>query len=106
MNNKMFSEFLSDKLTAIDKLLTSKGQEYDSDSDDRLHSFKTAGAFTGMTSKQVLGGYLLKHVTSVYDMIREDSNNVDKWNEKINDIISYMILLSAIIEEENENEKH
>lgn len=100
MTNKDFMELKAKTDALTDALLNLKGAEYDAATDDRLHSFKTAGAFTGNTSKQVLGGYLLKHITSVYDMIRDDVRDYAKWDEKILDIMSYMYLLRAINKEE------
>lgn len=88
-------------------LLGAKGTEYDSDSNDRLHSFKVAAELQHETPIQALAGMMAKHTVSIYDMC-EDTNtlyNLAKWTEKITDHINYLLLLKAMVcEEAMENE--
>lgn len=46
---------------------------------------------------------MAKHTVSIYDMARsDDSFSLEKWDEKITDHINYLILLRAVVVEENE----
>ena len=81
-------------------VLMTKQKEYATD-DDRLHNFHAGSGLTGRTSEQVCGGFLLKHIISIFDMIESGENySLDIWNEKITDAINYLLLLRAIVEDE------
>lgn len=59
------------------------------------------------TPKAALFGMLSKHLVSVSDMCTDGQTyDIDRWNEKITDSICYLILLRAIVEEEQLNEKN
>lgn len=46
---------------------------------------------------------MAKHTVSIYDMARsEETFPLEKWDEKITDHINYLILLRAVVVEENE----
>ena len=100
MNGKDFNEVVEIQLGYCKQLLGVKGEEYDTDSCDRLHSFKTAAALQHETPKQALAGMMAKHSVSIYDMCAEDSKNLEKWEEKITDSINYLLLLKALVLEE------
>lgn len=88
-------------------MLGVKAAEYAGDS-DRLHNFRKAAALQGETFAQSLGGMLAKHVVSVYDLIDKDSIDtpIEVWNEKITDSINYLLLLKAIVVEQNYHRTH
>lgn len=100
MTNTKFNEVLKNQLDYCSELLAAKGDEYDSDTSDRLHSFKTAAALQNETPKQALAGMMCKHTVSVYDMCKGGEYPLEKWIEKITDSINYLILLRAMVEEE------
>ena len=108
MTTNEFNEVLDMQLMYCKSLLVDKAKEYDLDSDDRLHSFKTAAAVLGTTQKQALCGMMCKHTISIYDMcFSPDSFSKEKWLEKITDHINYLLLLRGIIEEESkEHERY
>jgi len=86
-------------------LLGVKGDEYDTNSNDRLHAFKAAAEIQYVTPKQALAGMMAKHTISIYDMLAnaDEKPPVEKWVEKISDSINYLLLLRAIIQEEIDN---
>lgn len=100
MNSKEFARIFERQVQACEKVLFAKAGEYATD-DDRLHNFTAAAPFVGETPQQVLGGYMLKHTMSIYDMIGEDHDvaDLERWDEKITDHINYLILLKALIVE-------
>ena len=100
MNAQEFTKIVDDQLNMCRNLLITKGKEYDSDSDDRLHSFKVAAEIQHTKPIQALAGMMAKHTVSIYDMCAENSSNIDKWDEKITDSINYLLLLKSLIQEE------
>jgi hypothetical protein len=104
MISKDFEDIVCKQFKYCYKLLFEKAKQYNIGTEDRLHAFKVASAFEGISTKQALFGMLSKHLVSLSDMIRKDSvQPLDVWNEKISDSINYLLLLKAIIEEEAES---
>ena len=103
-NNKMtheqFKTVFNELINKCDAILNVKSAEYSTDS-DKLHNFYTAAALTGENPVKALGGMMLKHTVSVYDMMRDTDNgkrfDLAKWEEKIIDSINYLILLRAVL---------
>ena len=99
MNQKEFDELLNQRLAKIKDILQSKGTGY-SFNNDRLHNFKVAARITGESSPQALWGMALKHLVSMEDLIKgrleNTRGNVD---EKLGDMINYLILLEALFED-------
>lgn len=101
MDNRSFDEVVENQLAYCKQLLCSKGEEYDTTEDDRLHAFKVAATLQHTTPRQALAGMMAKHSVSVYDMCADDKNvDIAKWTEKITDSINYLLLLKAIIIED------
>lgn len=97
-----FNAIVEAQLEVCTGMLVKKAGEYAND-DDRLHNFKTAAALgrRGKTPREALGGMMLKHTVSIYDMIDSGkSYPLELWDEKITDHINYLILLKAIIVDE------
>lgn len=107
MDALQFKEVLAEQLQTCSETLSYKASEYASDS-DRLHNFKLAAALEETTMRKALGGMMAKHTVSVYDLIRsaEADTSIEVWNEKITDHINYLILLKAIVIEEQKYAKY
>ena len=103
MNNDEFTQVVTEQLNYCQSLLIKKGDEYDRKTDDRLHTFKIAGALQGEKPMQALGGMMAKHTISIYDLIKENNLDENLWAEKITDHINYLLLLKALVKEENKN---
>lgn len=82
--------------------LTVKAKEYATE--DRLHNFKVAAELQCITPRQALAGMMAKHTVSVYDMCKGGQYSADMWDEKICDSINYLLLLRALVFEEQEEE--
>lgn len=89
-------------------ILCDKGIEYapnasmENNTSDRLEHFKKAAAIMSATPKIALLGMLSKHIVSVSDMCTDSkSYPIEKWDEKITDSINYLLILRAMVEEEN-----
>lgn len=100
MNNAMFTQLIENQLERCKEILLLKNEEYGSET-DRLHNFNVGAAMTGKTPQKILGGFMLKHTISIYDMINSEEHfNSVQWDEKITDHINYLLLLKATVYEE------
>lgn len=97
MNNMDFAKCVEKQLVRCENLLLTKGQEYAGNDVDRLRHFKKAASFTDNNAKQALFGMMLKHIVSIADMCENSSRDVEKWEEKITDTINYLLLLYALV---------
>ena len=100
MTTDNFNAIISAQIDHCESILCSKAKEYATA--DRLHNFKVAGALQGVSPVQALMGMMTKHTVSVADMCMSgESYPQELWDEKITDSINYLLLLSALVREEN-----
>lgn len=100
MNSQRFDAVLNDQIKRTVDVLGSKAGEYANDK-DRLHNFKAAAALQGVTPIEALRGMMTKHTISIYDMIGSGKMfPLEVWDEKIGDHINYLILLRALVTEQ------
>ena len=101
MNAEKFKEILGNRLNLIDEILDAKGKEYSSET-DRLHNFKIAARINHCSPVQALWGMATKHLVSIVDMVEQKNQvnfNHDTVDEKVGDLINYLILLEALMKE-------
>lgn len=105
MQAEQFENVINNRIETCKSVLCNKAEEYATD--DRLHNFKVAGELQKCTPVKALGGMMSKHTVSVYDLIEdyEQGKVISKemWAEKIGDSINYLLLLTALLEEEDKN---
>ncbi|NLZ53848.1 MAG: hypothetical protein GX892_12035 [Thermoanaerobacteraceae bacterium] len=103
MTTEKFNNIINWQIEHCKSILCSKAKEYATA--DRLHNFKIAGALQGISPVQALMGMMTKHTVSVADMCMSgETYPQELWDEKITDSINYLLLLSALIREsDNEN---
>ena len=67
-----------------------------------------AAALQNCDPKAALAGMMSKHVVSLYDMCYSTLLHFDmkQWDEKITDCINYLILLKALVKEEQAYGSH
>jgi len=99
MKNVDFQAILEYCFDEEKKLIGVKAEDYARDG-DRLANFKSGAAFTGLSPRQTLWGYLAKHLSSVKEIV--DGKNVSRsiLREKIGDARNYLLLLEALVLEE------
>lgn len=100
MNAEEFDTFLEETFERIRLVLASKGNEYvANDAKSRFHNFDISAAFKSESSEQALWGFVTKQLVSLSDMVKCDSTSypIDLWDEKLGDVINYMILLRGIV---------
>lgn len=99
MNTQTFNTAIEDQIQRCKDTLIKKS-DYGTDT-DRLHNFQAYADLAGVTLEQACGGFLGKHIVSIYDLIREGAQGTAStrgiWDEKIGDAINYLLILSAIV---------
>lgn len=107
MRTEQFEEVINNRIETCKSVLCSKSEEYATD--DRLHNFKVAGKLQKCTAVKALGGMMAKHTVSVYDLIDDyeqgETISQEMWTEKIGDSINYLLLLTALLEEDKNVDK-
>ncbi len=104
MKADRFNAVLADQIERIEEILKSKAGEYADDA-DRLHNFRVTAMLQGITPMEALGGMMAKHTVSIYDMLRsKQAYPLEKWDEKITDHVNYLILLRALVVEEDDED--
>lgn len=104
MNNIDFNCILDYRINQMRETLQKKADEYSSD-EDRLHNFKLAGKVKSETPQKAAWGMATKHLVSIIDMIEEFEQKPnyipprELVNEKFGDMINYLVLIEALIEE-------
>ena len=101
MTEERFNKLVDEIIERTRQTLQTKGREYARG--DRLSNFKKAGHLQDTTPEKALGGMLAKHVVSLYDMLNDAGRGlhhpITLWQEKLQDIINYCILLEALLYE-------
>lgn len=99
METKNFDNVMENRIFQIRKVLGLKAAEYARG--DRLSNFKQAAKLLKCTPEKALMGFVSKHIVATMDFIDDIDKEVlqsqDRWDEKIGDIINYMILLEALV---------
>lgn len=104
MTTDNFNKIIQLQIEHCESILCKKAEEYATE--DRLHNFKVAGALQGISPVQALMGMMTKHTVSVADMCMSGEKYPQElWDEKITDSINYLLLLSALVRE-SDNERN
>lgn len=101
MDAKAFDEFLEERIYDIRSKLKVKGAEYVPGTEvvSRFHNFEVGAALNGESIEKTLWGFVTKHIVSLSDMVKVNSTDYDiaVWDEKIGDVIIYMLLLHGMV---------
>ena len=102
-----FNAVVAKRLESIKSILQKKAVEYSSDG-NRFHNFDKAAQITNQSAERCLWNFAMKHLVSVDDIVEQEKwfyamTTQDKAayvaliDEKIGDMINYLILLEGII---------
>jgi hypothetical protein len=95
---KDFNDSIEKQIEKCRSLLIDKAKEYATE--DRLHNFHVAAELSGKSPEECLGGMMIKHTVSVYDMLSNSSDySSEMWEEKITDHINYLLILKAMLDD-------
>jgi hypothetical protein len=97
-----FERILVNRMSETSNLCVTKGLQYAQH--DRLHNFKVASRELECSPERALLGMVVKQQVWIKDRIKEldigtDNFSIHDWDERIGDVIVYMILLEALIHE-------
>jgi len=100
MTNEEFEKLFEDVVFQERTTLLTKSAEYASDA-DRFHNFHVGASISGQSPARTLWGFLVKHLVSVRDIV--DGREADRamLREKIGDCRNYLILLEALLVDED-----
>lgn len=102
MEVEHFDQVLEERLKKIRMSLLIKGKEYRRNNDP-LHNFNRGAKLSGQSREKVLWGFALKHQISFLDILDDiDAGKfptVETVDEKIGDLINYLILCEASIKD-------
>jgi hypothetical protein len=109
MKEEKFNFIVNNRLTKCKEILIEKAKEYSS-TDNRLHNFDKASQMTGEHREKVLWGMAMKHLVSIVDIINsmQDLKHIPKQelvSEKIGDMVNYLLLLEASIEDRRDKQE-
>jgi hypothetical protein len=102
MKPQDFDRIVSESLALVADLMKSKGADYTQASEDRLQNFKKVGAALGVSPKIVWGVYAGKHWEAIMSYLRGIQESEPIQN-RIADLIAYLLILRCIHEEEASN---
>lgn len=101
MDSETFNKHIERQIDRSKNTLLKKAREYASTM-DRLHNFRVAAQLQNFSTAEALTGMMSKHIVSVYDMVCSGKKyREEEWDEKIGDAINYLLILRAVVSEEN-----
>ena len=95
-----YNEIIENTLERCKSVLASKHTEY-AQCEDHFRNFRVAANLMDVAMPISLGGMMAKHISSVYDLIRNGEKKLEMWDEKICDAINYLLILRAMVELED-----
>ena len=93
-----FEDIVDNTLDEIQDTLIVKAKEYIRN-EDPLHNFRMGSNMTGGSKEKVMWGFMVKHLVSLQDLINEESKDLELIEEKIGDLLCYLVLMQASFEE-------
>lgn len=100
MTELKFNEIVEDRIKTIKSTLIEKGKEYRRNN-DIFHNFNVGAKITSQSREKVLYGFMLKHLISFQDIINDIEQDklptTEHLEEKVSDIVNYMILFEASV---------
>jgi hypothetical protein len=107
MNDNVMDEFIDSRLESIKQVLSIKAKEY-ARNGDRLHNFNVGAQLENVPRERILHNFWLKHYISYLDILNDiDDNKLPTESyvdEKLGDMINYLILQEASIKEKIRNQ--
>lgn len=106
METPEFQENIKDMVDNSLNTLFTKADGYTDPEADRLRNFKVAAELQHTTPVKALAGMMAKHTVKLYDLIDKSETEWtywSDWGEVIGDSINYLLLLSALLQETDEN---
>ena len=101
MNHKQMAKVMEDIMKTVNYMRDEGQKEYAHDDNDVFANFNRISHLLGVDRKKVLMTYMLKHVDGVAAYVKGHKSQREDVTGRITDIIVYLMLLWAMIEEED-----
>ena len=99
-----FEKFRNDFFATASKVSDSKSIEYTISNEDKFFNFKHVAERLGITSKQALMVYVLKHVDAITNDAKTGKTYSDETTyQRCLDVANYMVLYAALDQENEDN---
>jgi hypothetical protein len=106
MTETQFDALVLNRCIKVKDTLVEKGKEYRRNADP-LHNFRVAARVQNTTEEKALWGFATKHYVSFLDILNDIEKGklpeIEVVDEKIGDLINYLILCEASIKEKIQN---
>jgi hypothetical protein len=106
MTETQFDALVLNRCIKVKDTLVEKGKEYRRNNDP-LHNFRVAAKVQNTTEEKALWGFAVKHYVSFLDILNDIERGFlpkeEVVDEKIGDLINYLILCEASIKEKISN---
>ena len=106
ITQQAFDALVQQRVEKITQTLIEKGKEYQRNFDP-LHNFRVGARVSNTTEEKVLWGFAVKHYVSFLDILNDIETGIlpkeETVDEKIGDLINYLILCEASIKEKIKN---
>lgn len=109
MTHEKFNNFAKNFVKQTTSVLYAKGKSYALNRNDRLEHFKSAAKYLNTTPQEACLAQLTKHLVSIRDMVCANDGaafSPEQWDEKIGDAINYLVLLRAIVIDQEMEDKN
>ena len=96
------TEFNALKDAQVERLNNTIDLRNAGNSDDLLHNIKKSADLQGITFREAVAGYMADRTVMLYDMMRDENVwAMDVWESRISDQMADLVMLNAIIKEED-----
>lgn len=103
MTNKVFYDLMEKTFRDAMVIAHAKGADYTKGSLDALANFKEGGKALGIPPEKVCWVFMNKHYQAITNYVRTGGRSESEpIEERIKDMINYLVLLQAIITEQTE----
>jgi hypothetical protein len=106
MSNKDFYELMKSLFTKCEEIARKKGADYTKGSADALANFKEGGSAIDVDPIDVCWIFTNKHWQAITNYVKtEGQSESEPIDERIKDMINYLVLMYGIIVEKREQDK-
>lgn len=111
MKHVAFLKILGELNDKLHSLTATKGEEYKGGEDDQIGNFRRMSVKTGLLMEQVWQVFFHKHIDAIDTFVRDkaagkDRDRSEPIESRIDDAILYLVLLRAILRDQNPANEH
>jgi hypothetical protein len=101
MKSKEFNGLTDAQLERVQHVLATRGLAFAADEADQLHDLKKSADLQGITYREAMAGFMAERTVKLYGMMHDDLVwSMDAWEKMIDEQMADLILLNAVVKEE------